>query len=283
MSDETLADRRDWLGPEPEPDPPRDAASAIWIDSGAWAEAAIQPRPWVSPGYLLRGAVSLLIDAPSAMKSSLCLAWATSMATGINFGDFRPRDPGRVAIYNVEDDQTEQRRRLSAVLRQFNANPADLAARLCRTGPVKIGTLMERDGGGRLHFTKALDALLDLIDTQEIDVLILDPLAELHTADENANTDLRAVIATLRSIAIERNIAILVVHHTRKGVVTPGGPEAARGASAIVGAVRVTLTLCTMTAEEAEGHGLPATSRHDFVRLDDAKQNYAEIGDLASA
>ena len=49
---------------------------AIWIDENAWVEAELPPRPWVAPGYALRGAVTIVAGPPSALKSSLMLAWA---------------------------------------------------------------------------------------------------------------------------------------------------------------------------------------------------------------
>jgi hypothetical protein len=71
------------------------------------------------------------------------------------------------------------------------------------------------------------------------------------------------------------------VHHTRKGALPPGDPDAAHGASAIIGAARIVLTLLTMSEEDAELLGLAKDrkSRSNYVRLDDAKQNYAGVGD----
>ena len=74
----------------------------------------------------------------------------------------------------------------------------------------------------------------------------------------------------------------MILHHTRKGgSASPGDPDIARGASAIVGAVRIALTLTPMSEEDARAFGLPtdAKTRSPFVRLDDAKQNYAPIRD----
>jgi hypothetical protein len=89
------------------------------------------------------------------------------------------------------------------------------------------------------------------------------------------------VIAEFRAIAVQFNIAIILVHHTRKGIVQPGDADVGRGASSPVGAARVVKTLVTMTEEDAEAFGLPKSrqARSRFVRLDDAKQNYAAIDD----
>ena len=69
-----------------------------------------------------------------------------------------------------------------------------------------------------------------------------------------------------------------ILHHTRKGGAGSAGDlDRARGASAIIGAVRVTLALCGMSEDDAKSFGLStdALARSNYVRLDDAKQNYA--------
>jgi hypothetical protein len=258
------------------------AAPALWVDTDPWHEADIPRRPWIAPGYALRGAVTVVAGPPSAMKSSLMLAWACAVALGYEHGDFCPRAPGKVLLYNVEDDRDEQRRRLSATLRQFDAAPADIQGQVITAGPVGVGTLLEVDSEtGFVHETLAMQALRELLREHEPDMLIVDPLAELHTAPENDNTALRSVVAGFRALAAEFNMAVVVLHHTRKGAVAPGDPDAARGASSLVGAGRVVLTLCGMSEEDAEFLGLAKDrkTRSAYVRLDDAKQNYAAIGD----
>jgi len=126
-----------------------------------------------------------------------------------------------------------------------------------------------------------MDGLRGLLRDRAPALLIADPLAELHTAEENDNTALRSVIAEFRALAIKFNIAVILVHHTRKGAVTPGDPDSARGASAIIGAGRIVATLAGMSEDDADALGLPKDrkSRSRYVRLDGAKSNYAAIGD----
>ena len=157
--------------------------------------------------------------------------------------------------------------------------PAKAGVRLKR-GAVQ-GTLFSVDETGLIANTKALEALRALIAERHPDVLIADPLAELHTADENNNSALRMVIAEFRAIAVEFNIAVILVHHTRKGAVTPGDPDTARGASAIIGAARIVITVVAMSEEDAEAFGLDQDrkTRSQYIRIDDAKQNYAAIGE----
>lgn len=250
-------------------------AAPLWVDVGGWLESAIPPRPWVVPGHLMSGTVTLVAGPGGAGKSALTVGWATSLALGISIGDFCPRKPARVALYNVEDDKEEQQRRFSAALRQFGAAPASIGDRVIRCGPTGVGTLLQRDALlGEMINTAAFDALKAMIEAHRPDVLMLDPLVELHTAVENDNSALRLVIAHLREIARTYQIAVVVVHHTRKGAVA-GEADDIRGGGAIVGAVRTAFTVMAMTAEEAEELGISAETRRRFIRLDSCKGNYA--------
>lgn len=250
----------------------------IWFDDDAWDPAKIPARPWIAQGFLLRGAVSLLAGMGAAGKSMLALGYSVALSQGWKWGSFQPTSPCRVALYNVEDDRDEQRRRLSALLMSLDMKPEDIAGRIIRCGPNGIAQLLDFDPmTGGVKPTPAMVALLDWIQREKPDVLIVDPLAELHTAPENDNNALRSVIAYFRQIAQAHNMSILIIAHTRKGPASPGDADTIRGASSIVGAVRVALTACTMSEEEATEIGISEESRRRYFRVDGAKSNYAAI------
>lgn len=275
--------------PQPAPASGRGGGAPLWMQGGAWVEQDIPARAWLARGYLLRGSVTVLAGVGSAGKSSLCVGYAVALALGMRFGRFEPADmpdgdssgaPHRKALlYNVEDDDDEQRRRLSAALRQFARGPSDIAGRVLRCGPASIGTLLERDSfTGTVAFTEAWHALEALLAQERPDLVVLDPLVELHTAEENDNTALRTVIAHLRGIAQRHGCAVLLVHHTRKGA-EAGDMEGIRGAGSIVGAARIALTCAPMSRDEAESLGVPADLRRRFFRVDNAKANYSPAGE----
>jgi hypothetical protein len=261
-------------------DAQRARSAAIWVMDTAWTEADLPQRRWVAPKYALRGAVTVIAGPPSAMKSSLMLAWGCAVALGRQHGHFRPREPGKAVLYNVEDGADEQRRRLSAALRQFDASPADIAGKVVCIGPLEAGMLFV-DGDGEILPTPLMARLREIITERRPDLFVADPFAELHGLDENSNTGVRAVIAQFRALAVEFDMAVILVHHTRKGTLEPGDPEILRGGSAIVGGGRSIFTLLPMGEKDAEVLGSPTDrkSRSRFVRLDDAKLNYADIAE----
>lgn len=282
-------DLPEWEPPDEEPDAPphvepRAATEstkppALWVDAEAWAEADIVKRPWIAPGYLLRGAVTVLSGPGSAGKSSLVVGWSIGLALDKTWNRFHPTGRMKVFNYNTEDDRTEQHRRMSATLRQFGAVPQDLARRVIRIGPTGTGSLLHRDPNtGRLMFTQAMNELEALLEAERPDVLILDPLVELHDAEENDNTALRAVMARFRAVAVQFDLALVLIHHARKGSGSAAGdPDSLRGASSIVGAARVVLTVLTMDEEQAGKLGIPSKDRGRYFRVDGAKSNYAPL------
>ena len=253
---------------------------AFWVDDdNDWAEADIPQRDWIVPGFLLRGVVTMIIGCPAVGKSVLGLLWAIVLALGENHGRFRTKDKKyRVVVLNAEDPLHEQRRRVAALMKQYGGRPSDLGDRLIRIGPEKLATLFVKGETGAMRETAAFAELRSLIHKQRTDVLILDPLAELSSGNaENSNDDMNEVIALLRSLAIDEQIAVLIVHHAKKGVVTPGDLDASRGASSTGGAVRGAFTLTGMTEEDAFALGINAECRHNYIKLADAKSSYAPL------
>lgn len=278
----SLIDRWVTLAEADEADDPKEdgiPSDPLWVDADEWAEEEIAARPWVAKGYMMRGAVSVLSGPGSAGKSSLMVGWAIASALGVKWHRFVPIQPLKVMLYNTEDDRDEQRRRMSATLRQFHRAPRDLAGRVIRIGPSASGALLRRDPfSGKLRATAAMDHLEKMVEEQKPDVLVLDPLVELHDAEENDNTAVRMVMARFRAMAIKHNMAVVLIHHSRKGVAGAyGDPDTLRGASAIVGAARIVLTVMTMDEEQANKLGIGAKERSRFFRVDGAKSNYAPL------
>jgi hypothetical protein len=251
---------------------------SLWAITGPWTSAEIPRRPWIARGYLMRGSLTVISGAGAAGKSSLMIAWSAALTVGCAFRHLRARGQVRVATYNVEDDEHEQKRRFSAMFKRLGLDASAFGDRLAILGPRGIGTLLTvaRDGSVVLN-TMVMDDLETFVAEFRPDVLILDPFVELHGAEENDNTAVRAVLARFRAMAHEHDMAIVLLHHSRKGYGEPGDPDTLRGASSIVGAARVVLTLTVMSKDEAKAFNLPEKSRRNYFRMDGAKSNYAPI------
>ena len=268
----------------PDRDPLSDAApqtqpEGIWTDDSDDIDN-IPQRPWLAQGVMLRGAVTLLSGQGAGGKSSFIVGLTTCLGAGVPYGKIVPVKALRPANYNVEDDRDEQRRRYAAFLGATGHIDRAAIRNVVRIGPEGVGTLFQRDpDSGIVTPTKAMEDLKTLVTEQQIDCCIVDPLSELHTADENDNTAMRSILAAFRGFAKDTNTAVMVLHHDRKGVGVAGDVDRMRGASALQGAARIVLTLTRMTEEEADALGIPREEKASYIRIDNAKANYTPLGD----
>jgi len=271
-------------GPDKQPALNNDPATiGYWEDDFSDADDNPDPpRNWIVRNYLLRGAVTCLFGATGEGKSTAAVLWGVACALQQNrlpadgLGKFKSPGGLRVSYYALEEDRTEQRRRVRTTLLQFGAKFSDLAGRLISTGCDKAGTLISYDPSrGKLNATDLMDVLREHLTRHRPDVLFLDPMVELHTAPENDNSLLRLVTAMLRAVAREFDIAIVLMHHARKGDLTPGDIEALRGAGAIGGAIRFGFTVCPMSETDANQFGVQSKRRSYYARIDRAKASYS--------
>ena len=61
-----------------------------------------------------------------------------------------------------------------------------------------------------------VNALIDYIESNKIDVVIFDPYISTHDSNENDNSSIDKVVQQFKHIAAKTNVAIRLVHHTRK-------------------------------------------------------------------
>jgi hypothetical protein len=170
------------------------------------------------------------------------------------------------------------------MIQETGRHVLQLAGNLIRIGPggATAALFTPAPDTGEVCTTQSFEDLKRFLEERKVDVLILDPLVELMGGlDENSNAIMGQVFAKIRGLAEDCDLAVLVIHHTRKGVAVPGNLEAARGGSALGGSIRIGLTLTVMREEEATELGLPKENRKHYVRLDNAKQSYGPPSDAA--
>jgi hypothetical protein len=238
-------------------------------------EKDLPKRPWIAPGFLLRAAVTLLFGPPDQGKTLLLVAWAVALAVHREWGSFQPKGAYRVLTIFAEEDNDEQQARFAAAIRAFGLERSQVEPNLRRLVVPNLATLFEVDVKGTVRTTSGWDDLRQEIIEFQPDVVIADPLIEFHTAEENDNTKLKAVIGYFRSLAREFNLAVLLSHHTRKGELVPGSLEMARGASATGGAVRIAYTFLEALEADVERLNIAAHQRRYFCRLDRARASQA--------
>ncbi len=233
-------------------------------------------RPWLVRGFLLRKCVTEIVAAGGTGKSSFGLAVAMHLAAGRSFGPFEITQRRRVAVLSVEEDEEELEKRIHAVAKQYGFTDADFDGFLFIVHIKHDPALAVAEKSGNVKVTRAMQELERLYFHEQIEAFVLDPFIELWVGNENDNNQVKAVLAIFRATARQLNAACLLMHHVRKGIVTPGDIDASRGGSSSGGLVRMAFTMTNVTADMADSLGLPPADplRRSLVRLDRAKGNY---------
>lgn len=187
----------------------------------AWklAERAEEHR-WLVTGLWSEQAVGIVGGEPKCCKSFLALDLAVAVASGTPcLRRFVVPKAGRVLLYAAEDALHIVRRRLDGIASAAGVELANLDIQVI-TAPVL-----------RLDLDADRRSLADTVARLQPRLLILDPFVRLHRIDKNASGEVAPLLAYLRELQRRHGMAVLVVHHARKGGSGVRAGQALRGSS----------------------------------------------------
>jgi len=184
----------------------------------------IDPRPpnrrWLIEGLWGDEAVGIVGGEPKCCKSFLALDMAVSVASGAPcLRRFAVARTGRVLLFAAEDALGVVRRRLDGITAAAGVELAALDLDVITAPSLRIDT---DDDQARLA---------DTVDALRPTLLILDPFVRLHRIDENLCSEVAPLLAYLRDLQRRFALAIVVVHHARKGAGRVRAGQALRGSS----------------------------------------------------
>lgn len=253
--------------------PPLKATPFEWRDP-----ASLPPRQWVYGQHLIRRFTSVTVAPGGVGKSSLTICEALAMVSGRNLlGDTIPA-PLRVWILNLEDPRDELERRITATMLHHSIQPKDVAGKLFVDSGRERGLCTATQGreGVQINVPE-VEALITEIKARGIDVLIVDPFVSSHQVSENDNGAIDVVAKEWGRVAERCNIAIDLVHHTRKLGGEEASSENSRGAVSLLGAARSARVLNRMSDAQKADAGVsddPLT----YFSVDRDKANLAPAG-----
>jgi hypothetical protein len=263
--------------------PAESSAPPIAAKPFAWPDpATIPPRQFLHRRHYIRRAVGATIGGGGRAKTTLGLTEAISMTCGRDLLTGERITPLRVWDVNGEEDQDELDRRVTAICQRYGVSEAQCGGRLfvqsVRDKPIRFAIMV---GNAPRLDRIALDQFEEEIRTKQIDVFMIDPLVSFHSIPENDNGSMDLLLKEgLGGIASRTNSAGEVFHHPGKP--KPGQAdttvEDARGASAIIWAVRSARVLNFMTIEEAAKLGIGEDERRLHIRVANGKANMGPIG-----
>ena len=250
--------------------------AGILLPFKPWApmDLARIPAPtFVYSDFYASGYTSLTVAPPKVGKSMLGMAEGIDMATGRGILTGVQREPLRVVYYNAEDDQDVINSRVAALLTAYGIDQSEIAGRFFPTSGVAQENFYLSSGPEAVINENLFVALEAFILRERIDAIIFDPLQDMTRSPET-NDVFRVLGQRLRRMASATQVAIGIIHHTRK--LTAGVAatiDDARGGGALRGTARFNRLLVGMSAEEAAKAGVE-NHRH-YLRIGDAESNLA--------
>jgi len=182
-------------------------------------EGELEAR-WLIDGLWSERAVGIVGGEPKCCKSFLALDMAVSVASGRPcLRRFAVRRPGPVLVYAAEDPLHVVRARLCGIARAAGVSFDELDVHVITVPRLRLDDDEDR---GRLRETVA---------TLRPRLLVLDPFVRLHRVDENVAAEVAPLLESLRVLERRFELAVVLVHHARKGAGGVRGGQALRGSS----------------------------------------------------
>jgi hypothetical protein len=194
------------------------------FQSAAQLTASATHTPWLIEGLWSDQAVGILGGEPKSFKSFLALDCAVSVASGTPcLRHFPVPRSGPVLLFQGEDPLTLVRQRLEGIAAAAQV-PFDSL-------PVHVITAYSL----RLDSPEDRSRLSDTIEQIHPILLVLDPLIRLHRLDENDASQVAGLLSYLRELQRRFQLAVMLVHHTRKDSQSSRPGQALRGSSELHG------------------------------------------------
>jgi hypothetical protein len=244
--------------------------------------ASIPPRRWLYGRHYIRQFLTCTIAIGGAGKSSLAIVEALAMATMRPLLGITPDERARVWLWNGEDPAEELERRITAAMMHHGLTQQDVDGYLfADTGRKRPMIIAEQTKSGTEINRPVIDAMIDTIRRERLDVVTIDPFVKSHRVSENDNMAIDLIAQEWAAIADVTNCAIELLHHPRKTGGAEITVEDGRGASALLSASRSARVLNRITKAEAENAGLDQKEALRFFRVDNGKASMAPPPDRA--
>jgi len=176
---------------------------------GRFLETAGPVAPEIIPRMLRRGEVMNLIGSPKTRKSFLAMQMILTYAAGKSMFDLFPScTPGSALLYDNELTRGILRHRFIEVSKEMGVNPSEI--------PIYV----ESARGRAESLNVVIPRLKREYQGKGLGLIVLDAFYKLLPLgyDENDNAMMTELFNGLDSLATDLNCAVIVIHHTSKGL-----------------------------------------------------------------
>ena len=194
--------------------------SLLPVEAAHLLTARPAERRWLIDGLWAEEAVGIVGGEPKCCKSFLALDMAVAVASGTAcLRRFPVTRPGRVLLFAAEDALHVVRHRLDGICRAAGVELAQMDIQVITAPSVRLDVEADRQ------------SLAETVAALQPRLLILDPFVRLHRIDENVSGEVAPLLAYLRELQRRHQLAVVVVHHARKGAGKARAGQALRGSS----------------------------------------------------
>ena len=179
-------------------------------------EEADAEKHWLVDGLVPRSGAFFIGGSPKLGKSWVGLDLTVSIASATPcLGRFAVPSSAPCLIYLAEDPQAHVKSRLTGLCRHRGLDLASL--------PINVITVPTL----RLDLERDQELLTSTVRLLRPKVLLLDPFVRMHRINENDSQQVATLLAYLREIQREYDLALVVIHHARKN--GPAGAQSGQG------------------------------------------------------
>ena len=196
---------------------------------------------WIIPNFIEQESICHIIGPPKVGKTFFALQLMISASYGVPLLDnklWQSTGNFKSLLIEEEGSRTRLANRFKKILSSYNLHPN------------KDMSLVHRKGI-KLDSQEGINALRKLICKEKPNLLIFDPLASLHTGDENDAKTMSLIAQNLNSLLkIHRNMSIVILHHSRKKAAKEAGSPVFRGSTVIFASSDLKITMEQKTSKE---------------------------------
>ena len=212
-----------------------------------------QAVTWLWEYWLAQGKLHVLAGAPGQGKTTIALAFCSTVTAGGRWPDGVKCQTGNVLIWSGEDDPSD------TLLPRLMAMGANRDRVFFVTGA--------RIGGELQTFDPARDMgqLLAAIEKiGGIDLLVVDPIVSAVTGDSHKNTEVRRALQPLVDLAASCNCAVLGISHFAKGGQGQDPTQRVVGSVAFSAVARVVLVAAKVKSDDGTDRRILARSKSNI-------------------
>lgn len=155
----------------------------------------VESLQWILPNWLHTHGMMIVAGAPNIGKTQFIMQMAYCLSEGERFLGYQAPTKQKVMVWSLEMDIRSLKYIMEHQREEWNHMPEFL--------------IIDEEASWTRYE--------DLIDQNNVNVVMVDSLTELHDESaDNANTEARRIMRWCRKVRRRYNVAIILIHHTRK-------------------------------------------------------------------